>query len=87
VNVVLCDEQLARDARLRLWSEHLELDVSEIEGEPAIVIDAVWQSLAWRNAEHRRLHGWTPHRLVALPHVSRRAEALRGPINGLLVDG
>jgi phosphatidylserine/phosphatidylglycerophosphate/cardiolipin synthase-like enzyme len=87
VNVVLCDEQRARDARLRLWSEHLELDVSEIEGDPATVIDEVWQPLAWRNAEHRRLHGWTPHRLVTLPQVSRRAEALRGPINGLLVDG
>jgi phosphatidylserine/phosphatidylglycerophosphate/cardiolipin synthase-like enzyme len=87
VNVVLCDEQRARDARLRPWSEHLELDVSEIEGDPATVIDEVWQPLAWQNAEHRRLHGWTPHRLVTLPHVSRRAEALRGPINGLLVDG
>ena len=27
VNVVTCDEHLARDARLRLWAEHLELPV------------------------------------------------------------
>jgi phosphatidylserine/phosphatidylglycerophosphate/cardiolipin synthase-like enzyme len=87
VNVVLCDEQRARDARLRLWSEHLERDAGEIDGAPAAVIDALWRPLATQNAEHRRLHGWTPHRLVTLPHVSRRAEALRGPINGLLVDG
>jgi phosphatidylserine/phosphatidylglycerophosphate/cardiolipin synthase-like enzyme len=87
VNVVLCDEVRARDARLRLWSEHLELGVGEIEGDPIAVIDERWRPLASRNAEHRRLHGWTPHRLVALPHVSRRAEALRGPVNGLLVDG
>jgi phosphatidylserine/phosphatidylglycerophosphate/cardiolipin synthase-like enzyme len=87
LNVVLCDEQHARDARLRLWSEHLERDAAEIEGDPAAVIDELWRPLASQNAEHRRLHGWTPHRLVTLPHVSRRAEALRGPINGLLVDG
>jgi phosphatidylserine/phosphatidylglycerophosphate/cardiolipin synthase-like enzyme len=87
VNVVLCDEQRARDARLRLWSEHLERDAGDIDGDPASVIDELWRPLAMQNAEHRRLHGWTPHRLVTLPHVSRRAGALRGPINGLLVDG
>jgi phosphatidylserine/phosphatidylglycerophosphate/cardiolipin synthase-like enzyme len=87
VNVVVCDEQLARDARLRLWSEHLELPAAELEGDPARVIDELWRPLAARNAEHRRLHGFTPHRLVMLPHVSRRTEALWGPLNGLLVDG
>ena len=87
VNVVVCDEQLARDARLRLWSEHLELPVEEIEGDSARVIDELWRPLARRNAEHRRLHGFTPHRLVMLPHVSRRTQVLWGPLNGLLVDG
>jgi phosphatidylserine/phosphatidylglycerophosphate/cardiolipin synthase-like enzyme len=87
VNVVVCDEQLARAARLRLWSEHLERPVEELDGDPARVIDEVWRPLAEQNAEHRRLHGFTPHRLVKLPHVSRRIEALRGPLNGLLVDG
>ena len=87
VNVVVHDEELVRAARLRLWSEHLELTVEEVDGDPSRVIDECWRPLAKRNAEHRRLHGYTPHRLVTLPHVSRRTEALRGPLNGLLVDG
>jgi phosphatidylserine/phosphatidylglycerophosphate/cardiolipin synthase-like enzyme len=87
VNVVVRDEQLARAARLRLWSEHLERPVAELEDDPVRVIDDVWRPLAEQNAEHRRLHGFTPHRLVKLPHVSRRTEALRGPLNGLFVDG
>jgi phosphatidylserine/phosphatidylglycerophosphate/cardiolipin synthase-like enzyme len=87
VNVVVCDGQLARDARLRLWSEHLELPVEQLDGDPARVIDELWRPLAEQNAEHRRLHGFTPHRLVMLPHVSRRTQALWGPLNGLLVDG
>jgi len=87
VNVVVRDEELAREARLRLWSEHLERPVDEIDGDPVRVVDQLWRPLAEQNAEHRRLHGWTPHRLVMLPHVSRRTEALRGPLNGLLVDG
>jgi len=87
VNVVLCDEQSARDARLRLWSEHLELTVEEIDGDPVRAVDELWRPLAERNAEHRRVHGYTEHRLVFLPHVSRRTEGLLGPLNGLLVDG
>jgi phosphatidylserine/phosphatidylglycerophosphate/cardiolipin synthase-like enzyme len=87
VNVVVRDERPARAARLRLWSEHLERPVGEIEGDPTSVIDELWRPLAMENAEHRRLHDWTPHRLVALPHVSRRTQALRGPLNCLLVDG
>jgi phosphatidylserine/phosphatidylglycerophosphate/cardiolipin synthase-like enzyme len=87
VNVVVHDEQLVRDARLRLWSEHLELAVDEIGGDPARIVDEHWRPLAERNAEHRRRYGYTDHRLVMLPHVSRRSQALWGPLNGLLVDG
>jgi phosphatidylserine/phosphatidylglycerophosphate/cardiolipin synthase-like enzyme len=87
VNIVLHDEELARDARLRLWSEHLELDVDQIDGEPTRVVDDHWRPLAERNAEHRRRHGYCDHRLVLLPHVSHRSQALWGPLNGLLVDG
>jgi phosphatidylserine/phosphatidylglycerophosphate/cardiolipin synthase-like enzyme len=87
VNVVVRDEQLVRAARLRLWAEHLERPVEELGGDPACVLDEVWRPLAEQNAEHRRLHGFTPHRLVKLPHVSRRIEAVWGPLNGLLVDG
>jgi phosphatidylserine/phosphatidylglycerophosphate/cardiolipin synthase-like enzyme len=87
VNVVLHDERAARDARLLLWSEHLERGLDDVAGDPTQVIDALWRPLAEQNAEHRRTHGWTPHRLAMLPHVSRRTNALWGPINGLLVDG
>jgi phosphatidylserine/phosphatidylglycerophosphate/cardiolipin synthase-like enzyme len=87
VNVVVRDPGVVRDARRRLWSEHLELPVERLDADPARVVDELWRPLARRNAEHRRLHGFTPHRLVLLPHVSRRAEALWGPLNGLLVDG
>jgi len=87
VNVVLRDEQAARAARLRLWSEHLELPVGEIDGDPAAVVDELWRPLAERNARTRKQAGHCEHRLTLLPHVSRRSEALWGPLNGLLIDG
>ena len=34
VNVVACDERLARDTRLRLWAEHLETSPEELQGDP-----------------------------------------------------
>jgi hypothetical protein len=46
----------------------------EIAGDPAEVVDELW--LRPPNA-----------RLRPLPHGSRRAEELLGPLNGLLVDG
>jgi len=85
VNVVVRDEGLARRARLRLWSEHLESD--DVDGDPVAVIDELWRPCAERELERRRAEGYCERRLVLLPHVSRRAEALRGPLSGLLVDG
>src|SRR5213078_1137079 len=42
VNVVTGDAALARETRLRLWSEHLELDVASIADRPAHeVVDRV----------------------------------------------
>src|SRR5205814_5415418 len=55
VNVVVQDPQLARDARLRLWSEHLERPVGEIDGDPARVVDELWRPLAEERAPHRKL--------------------------------
>jgi hypothetical protein len=43
--------------------------------------------LAEERFERRRREGWADGKLTLLPHVSRRAEALWGPLNGLLVDG
>jgi phosphatidylserine/phosphatidylglycerophosphate/cardiolipin synthase-like enzyme len=76
VNVVVRDESLVRDARLRLWSEHLETDAA---GEPSRVIDELWRPRANESSPERKLR--------LLRGVSRRTQALWGPINGLLVDG
>jgi phosphatidylserine/phosphatidylglycerophosphate/cardiolipin synthase-like enzyme len=74
VNVVSHDAQIARDVRLRLWSEHLGVAQAQIAGDPADVVDELWR---------RPPNG----RLRPLPRVSRRAEELLGPLNGLFVDG
>jgi phosphatidylserine/phosphatidylglycerophosphate/cardiolipin synthase-like enzyme len=87
MNVVTQDAALARQTRLRLWSEHLDAPAAEIAGKPADVIDKRWRPLAEDQLERRRAGRPLTQRLVRLPHVSRRTEALRGPINGLLVDG
>jgi phosphatidylserine/phosphatidylglycerophosphate/cardiolipin synthase-like enzyme len=76
VNVVVHDESFIRAARRRLWSEHLE---QEVDGDPVRVIDEVWQPLAQESSQERKLR--------LLRGVSRRTRALRGPIDGLLVDG
>ena len=76
VNVVVRDEQLARDARHRLRSEHREQDAS---GDPVKVVDEVWRPLAEQQSEERKLR--------LLRGVSRRTRALLGPLNGLIVDG
>jgi phosphatidylserine/phosphatidylglycerophosphate/cardiolipin synthase-like enzyme len=86
-NVVLRDPALAREVRLRLWEEHLERTREEIDGDPARVFDELWKPLADERLERRRRDGWADGKLTLLPHVSRRAEALWGPLSGLLVDG
>ena len=86
-NVVTCDANLARETRLRLWSEHLQRPLEEISGPPTQVVDELWKPTAEEQAR-RRDAGETPtHRLCLLPHVSARTRRLLGPINGLLVDG
>jgi phosphatidylserine/phosphatidylglycerophosphate/cardiolipin synthase-like enzyme len=87
MNIVCRDPALAKATRLKLWSEHLERPVAEIDDDPAEVIDNYWRPLATEQLERRRRGQPLTHRLLLLPHVSRRADALRGPFNGLLVDG
>ena len=77
VNLVCRDESLAREVRLRLWSEHLECDPSELEGDPDQIVDERWRPQA----------GVDNGKLRLLPHVSRHAKGLLGPLNGFLVDG
>jgi phosphatidylserine/phosphatidylglycerophosphate/cardiolipin synthase-like enzyme len=87
VNVVTCDEALARRTRLRFRSEHLQRPVPEISGDPADVVDGMWRPVAEEQARRGRAGIPPTHRLTLLPGVSRRAGRLVGPIRGLLVDG
>jgi phosphatidylserine/phosphatidylglycerophosphate/cardiolipin synthase-like enzyme len=87
MNVVTHDEALARATRLRLWSEHLGRPVAELERDPAELVDRVWRPLANSQLDRRRAGLPLTEHLVLLPHVSRRANALLGPLNGLVVDG
>jgi hypothetical protein len=47
----------------------------------------LWKPLAEERLERRKRDGWADGKLTLLPHVSRRSEALWGPLNGLVVDG
>jgi phosphatidylserine/phosphatidylglycerophosphate/cardiolipin synthase-like enzyme len=87
MNVICCDENLARDARLRLWSEHLELPREQVSGDPTDVVDRLWRPLANEELERRRRGEPARRRLTELAGVSRRSKALLGPLNALLVDG
>jgi len=87
MNIVTHDQALARTTRLQLWSEHLESPTRELERDPAEIIDQRWRPLANEQLGRRRRGEPLTHKLLLLSHVSRRANALRGPINSLLVDG
>ena len=87
MNVVTHDSSVARDTRLRLWAEHLELAVADVSGEPTTVIDDLWKPIAEEQLARRLAGEPLTHRLSLLPHVSSRSERLLGPLQGLLVDG
>jgi phosphatidylserine/phosphatidylglycerophosphate/cardiolipin synthase-like enzyme len=86
MNLVTHDEALARATRLELWAEHLGCPVDELGGDPADVVDHIWRPRANEQLErHRRGLPLTVN-VMLLPHVSRRTEAIRGPLNSLVVD-
>jgi phosphatidylserine/phosphatidylglycerophosphate/cardiolipin synthase-like enzyme len=87
MNVVTHDETLARATRLELWSEHLGRPAAELEGDPSEIVDRLWRPLAQSQLDRQRRGLPLTENLVLLPHVSRRANAILGPINGLVVDG
>jgi phosphatidylserine/phosphatidylglycerophosphate/cardiolipin synthase-like enzyme len=87
MNVVTHDPELARETRMRLWGEHLERPEADVAGDPTEVIDTLWRPLAEEQLERRRRGEPLQHRIVGLPHLSRKSNRLLGPINGLLVDG
>jgi len=87
MNVVTCDPATARETRLRLWAEHLELSPADVAGEPARVIDELWRPIAQEQLQRVRRGEPRTHRLLEVAGVSRRSRALLGPLDGLLVDG
>jgi phosphatidylserine/phosphatidylglycerophosphate/cardiolipin synthase-like enzyme len=87
VNVVVCDRDLARTTRLRLWAEHLESTIDAVGGEPTGLIDDVWKPLADDQMRRHDQELSLTHRLVRLPQVSKRAKRLLGPVQALFVDG
>jgi phosphatidylserine/phosphatidylglycerophosphate/cardiolipin synthase-like enzyme len=86
--VVTDDASLARDTRVRLWAEHLELDEATVAAEtvPALV-DQRWVPIAREQLSRMRAGAPPTHRLLELPGVSRRSRRLLGPLAGLVDDG
>ncbi|MBS1870779.1 MAG: phospholipase [Actinobacteria bacterium] len=87
MNVLTDDAELARRTRLQLWSEHLELPLEQVAGDPARTIDEHWRPIAQEQLRRHRAGLPRTHRLMELPAVSRRTKRLVGPMRGLLVDG
>ena len=87
MNLVSHDPALARETRLRLWAEHLELPIDELRRNPIEVIDELWDPISKDQLARRKGGQPLTHRLVRLPHVSKRSGRALGPLSGLLVDG
>ena len=87
MNLVVLDERIVRDVRLRLWAEHLGRPVEDLQVEPAVAFDQFWKPVAEEQLRRREQGAPPTHHLVQLPHVSRRSSGLLGPLSGLLVDG
>jgi phosphatidylserine/phosphatidylglycerophosphate/cardiolipin synthase-like enzyme len=87
VNVVTQDATTARAARIRLWSEHLELPESALQGDPVRLVDEQWKPVAYEQQRRRQAGERMTHRLARLPYVSKRTRRLLGPLDGLLFDG
>ena len=82
------DAELARDTRVRLWAEHLELDEATVASSPRGQARRRTLAADRRRAVGRMQSGAPPtHRLLALPGVSRRSRRLLGPLTGLVDDG
>jgi phosphatidylserine/phosphatidylglycerophosphate/cardiolipin synthase-like enzyme len=87
MNIVAHAPELAIQTRQRLWAEHLELPAGQIPADPIRAIDELWKPISKEQLERRGNGQPLTHRLVRLPHVSRRTRRILGPINGIVVDG
>jgi phosphatidylserine/phosphatidylglycerophosphate/cardiolipin synthase-like enzyme len=87
MNVVTDDARLARETRVRLWAEHLELDEARVAAsDPVELVDDCWKPIAAEQLGRRESGEPPTHRLCALPGVSRRSSRLLGPLEGLTDD-
>jgi phosphatidylserine/phosphatidylglycerophosphate/cardiolipin synthase-like enzyme len=88
MNLVTDDAGLARETRVRLWAEHLEMDQAEVAAmDPVTLVDDHWRPIAAEQLELRQAGLPPTHRLSALPGVSKRSSRLLGPLEGLTDDG
>jgi phosphatidylserine/phosphatidylglycerophosphate/cardiolipin synthase-like enzyme len=86
--VVTDDAGLARNTRVRLWAEHLELSEEEVDQQPAArLVDEQWQPIASEQLRRMRAGETPTHRLLELPGVSKRSKRLLGALSGLVDDG
>jgi hypothetical protein len=90
VCVVTDDAELARDTRVRLWAEHLQLDRAAVGAAGArSLVDEHWIPIA-REQLRRRESGATPtHRLLMLPasHVAQADCSDRSRARSTTVEG
>ncbi|HEY9289178.1 MAG TPA: phospholipase D family protein [Candidatus Dormibacteraeota bacterium] len=86
MNIITRDSELVRATRLQLWSAHLGRPMSDLEGEPAAIIDRAWKPVAEAEGERRKRGQRLTSRIIKLPGVSRRSGLMMGPLQGLVVD-
>ena len=87
MNVVCQKPDLVTATRRRLWAEHLELDEAALTATPTEIVERYWKPISHEQLDRRQSGRPLTHRLVELPHLSKRSERLLGPLQGLLVDG
>src|SRR5262249_41462756 len=63
MNVTSHDSTLARETRLRLWSEHLELPIADMDRDPVEVIDTIWKPISNEQLARRSAGQALTHRL------------------------
>ena len=86
MNVVTHDAAIARQTRLRLWAEHLELPIEQIAGEPAQVIDDYWKPISKEQLARRRgaTHASARPSRARLEELGAHARASPGTASGWL---
>lgn len=85
-NVVTHDASLARNTRLRLWAEHLQCPVAEVDQDPAQVVDRLWRPRARHERDRAERGEPRTSRLVEVPVRSYRAGRLLSALDGIVVD-